>query len=346
LLCQGNSFPLSLTQKRPLLKRGLFEEAREASEIFRQASGSAPAAVIQSDTLAGKILYAVGSLAGARDLFLRAYQQALKAPGIAEKARTANLLGNIERDMGNYQNARCYFQDALEAWQKTGDAECIAGANNNLGNLEMSLGNFAAAGQYHSDTLKRWLEIGNVAGAALSQANLAILALEKEDGAEAIKFAGEALKNLKNAGNEMLVSLVRVIEGEGLLAAGKVRQAEKIFTGVLSDYDQNRAKLAHAGAIRGLGRVRLHEGNTDEALRLLEDAGSRYRTLKRNQEAARTLMFKGEALLQAARCNEALIAMRQAMQEFEQMKAGRDHERAEARIRSIEVDADSEKETG
>ncbi len=329
-----------------LLKRGLFEEARKASEIFRQASGSTPAAVIQSDTLSGKILYAAGSLAGARDLFLRAYHQALQAPGIAEKARTANLLGNVERDMGNYENARCYFQDALEAWQKTGDAECIAGANNNLGNLEMSLGNYAAAGKYHSDTLKRWLEIGNVAGAALSQANLAILALEKGDGAEAIKFAGEALKNLKNAGNEMLVALVRVIEGEGLLATGKVRQAEKIFSGVLGDYDQNRAKLAHAGAVRGLGRVRLHEGNTDEALRLLEDAGSRYRTLKRNQEAARTLMFKGEALLLAARRHEALLAMRQAMQEFEQMKAGRDRERSEARIRSIEVDADSEKETG
>lgn len=86
---------------------------------------------------------------------MRAYQEALKAPGMSEKARTANLLGNVERDMGNYQNARCYYQDALEAWQKNGDAECIAGANNNLGILEMSLGNFAAAGRYHSDTLKR-----------------------------------------------------------------------------------------------------------------------------------------------------------------------------------------------
>lgn len=327
-----------------LLKRGLLEEAREASESFRQISGSSPAGIIQADTLSGKILYAGGDLAGARNLFLRAYQEALKAPGISEKARTANLLGNVERDMGNYQNARCYYQDALEAWQKTGDAECIAGANNNLGILEMSLGNFAAAGRYHSDTLKRWLEIGNVAGAALSQTNLAILALEKEDGPEALKFATEALKNLKNAGNEMLVSIVKVIEGEALLAAGKARQAEKIFAGVLSDYDQNRARLAHAGAVRGLGRVRLQDEKTDEALQLLEDAGNRYRTLKRNQEAARTLMFKSKALLQAGRRDEASTAARQAMKEFEQMKAGHDRDKAAALLRSIEGDTNSEKE--
>jgi len=329
-----------------LLKRGLFEEAREASEAFRQASGSSPTGIIQSNTLSGKILYAVGDLAGAKNLFLKAYQESLQAPGIAEKARTANLLGNVERDLGNYQNARCYYQDALEAWQKTGDAECIAGANNNLGILEMSLGNFTAAGKYHSDTLKRWLEIGNVAGAALSQTNLAILALEKEDGAEALKFAGEALKNLKNAGNEILVSIVRVIEGEALLAERKIRQAEKTFTSVLNDFVQNRAKIAHAGATRGLGRVRLQEGKTDEALQLLEEAVSQYRILKRNQEAARTLMFKGEALLHANRCDEALIVMRQAMLEFEQMKAGHDREKAEARIRSIESDANTKKETG
>ena len=102
-------------------------------------------------------------------------------------------------------------------------------------------------------------------------------------------------------------------------------------------------------AARTLSKSRerpLQEGKTDEALQLLEEAVSQYRILKRNQEAARTLMFKGEALLHANRCDEALIVMRQAMLEFEQMKAGHDREKAEARIRSIESDANTKKETG
>ncbi len=318
-----------------LHKAARYDEALKAATNLRIFSGHNSQRMIQADSLEAKILYAQGNFSAARPLFLKAFKAAQKQPGLSEKARCANNLGNLERDLGKYAKARGYFLAALQAWEKAGDVEGMAGANNNLGNLAMSLGDYELAQQHHSETLKSWLSTGNIAGAILSQANLAILALELQNGENAVQFAGQALKNLGESGNVVLVSLVRVIEAEGLLLQKKIEAAEAGFKKVLEEFSPDKAKLAHAGAIRGLGKVSLLKNHEKEALDYFEEAHESYIRLKRSQEAARTKVLVAETMLKMKRQREAYSLLLAAEKEFQTMKAAHDLKKVRALLRKI-----------
>ncbi|MFZ5950565.1 MAG: adenylate/guanylate cyclase domain-containing protein [Candidatus Rifleibacteriota bacterium] len=318
-----------------LNKAARYDEALIVAADFRKIAGHDTQRLIQADSLEAKILYAQGNFAAARPLFLKAYRMAQKQPGLSEKARCANNLGNVERDLGNYTKARGYFFAALNAWEKAGDVEGVAGANNNLGNLAMSLGDYKLAQQHHSETLKSWLSMGNLAGAVLSQANLAILSLELQNGEQAVNFAREAMKNLGASGNVVLVSLVRVIEAEGLLLLKMVDDAESGFKKVLEEFNPDKAKLAHAGASRGLGKVCLLKNREKEALAYFEQAQIAYSKLKRSQEAARTQILVAETMLKMKRHPEAQTLLLAVEKEFQTMKAARDLKKVRAMLKKI-----------
>ncbi len=318
-----------------LLKAGRFSEALEAAKIFRKYTFNDARTSIQADTLEGKIEYAQGNFSSARTLFLRAYKASKQQPGLSEKAISANLLGNNERDLGNYTKARKYFLDALKAWERAGDIEGIAGGNNNLANLAMSVGDFKLSEKHHSEALKRWKNAGNVAGAALSLANLAILSLEQGRGIDAVSHARNAMQSMGAGGNVTLTSFVRVIEGEGLFLSGDAEEAEKRFSQVLKEFSPERARLAHAGAKRGLGKIQALKNNFIEALRFFTEAEENFVQLKRSQEATRTGVLIAETLLKQG---EKVLARRklvEAEKAFATMKAAKDLTRVRSLLKKI-----------
>jgi class 3 adenylate cyclase/tetratricopeptide (TPR) repeat protein len=308
-----------------LLKAARFEEATEAAKSFRSCiSRSDSRTKILSETIEGKIAYAQGNVTEARKFFLKAYKAAQKEQGLSEKAKTANHLGNVERDTGNYAKARKYYLAALKTWETTGDIEGIAGANNNLGNLAMSVGDFSLAHKHHTETLKSWISTGNVAGMALSQANLAILSLELDDGLKAIEFAKDAAKNLGAGKSIVLLALIKVIEGEGYLLENKISQAKKVFKAVLGNLSSDKTLLPKAGALRGMGKVSLAQHDIPKALELLSEAEELYLKLKRTQEAARTAVCIAEALLANKKNEAAMVKLEGAQKDFKAMKAKKD----------------------
>jgi tetratricopeptide (TPR) repeat protein len=279
---------------------------------------------LAADMLEGKIAHTEGRFADAAALYARAYEQAEAVGSLSKRARAANNLGNAARDLGDYDAAQRHFERALEIWERTGDTECIAGAHNNLGNLAMSRGHFGEATRQHERSLAACRQIGNVHGAALAQANLAILAVEQEDAATALGFAHGALETLGASGNALLRGLARVVLGEAHLAAGDVAPARQAFEQTLREHDEARHPLAAAGAWRGLGRVALADGSPADALPWLDRACAAFERLQRAQEAARTALYRAEALWRSGEMGRARTELEGALARFVAMRADRD----------------------
>jgi predicted ATPase len=292
---------------------------------------------LQADMLEGKIAHTEGRFADAAALYARAYERAEAVGSLSERARAANNLGNAARDLGDYDAAQAHFARALEIWARTGDTECIAGAHNNLGNLAMSRGDFAAATEHHEGSLAACREIGNVHGAALAQANLATLAMEEGDGARAVRSARGALDTLGESGNELLRGLARVVLGEAYLALGDVDAARDAFEQGLREHDDTPHPLAAAGAWRGLGRVALLEGRPAGALPWLQRALETFAALTRAQEAARTELYRAEALWGLGETERARTVLEQALARFVAMRADRDVDRTAALLRRLGI---------
>ncbi|HEV8674892.1 MAG TPA: adenylate/guanylate cyclase domain-containing protein [Methylomirabilota bacterium] len=320
----------------------LYHRANRTGEaLARVAEGRAAApsedrlAAVRADMLEGRIAHTEGRFADAATLYGRAYEAAEEIGSLSHRARAANNLGTAARDLGDYTGARRHFERALQIWERTGDTEGIAGAHNNLGNLAMSQGDLALAREHHGQSVARFRQIGNVHGAALAQANLAILAMEEDDGAGAVASAEAALETLGDSGNALLRGLILVVLGETRLACGETAAATALFERVRDEYDEARHPLALAGAWRGLGRVGLARGTPAEALPLLDRALEAFERLTRAQEAARTLLYRAEALWQLGQPDRACADLEAALARFVAMRADRDVRRVERLLREL-----------
>jgi len=281
---------------------------------------------IQVDMLEGKLLHALGRFSQARRLLTTAYEAAFQSGTLSERARASNGLGNVARDQGDYEDAAKYFTEALSLWDRVGNVECMAGAHNNLGNLAMSRGDLAAARFHQEAAWSAFARISNVQGAAMAQANLAMLELEDDDPQGALHLARAALDALGSA-HEWLRYLVRLVEADALLATGQPDAARAAYEDIRQHCAAQRHPLAEAGALRGLARVMMAKGRHEEALPTLESACEIYDRVKRSQEAARTRMAMGEALLALGRKAEARERLAEAARVFESMNALRDIQR-------------------
>jgi tetratricopeptide (TPR) repeat protein len=280
-------------------------------------------------------LHAAGRFADAMRMYARAYATAERGGNLLERARASNNLGNAARDLGQYAEAQLHFTRALELWHQTGDVECIAGARNNLGNLAMSQGDFTKALEHHRESLSICSLIGNVQGAVLAQAKLAILSIEQSDGQGAIATAKEALISLGDAGHMLLRGLIHVVLGEGHLECGDVTACQEEFDRVLKEFDEPTYPLVVAGALRGLGRAALLQGSYSLSLERLDRALGIYESLKRDQEAARTRLYRAEALWRSGDTERARRELERARKRFRLMQASRDAKRADQLLHQI-----------
>jgi tetratricopeptide (TPR) repeat protein len=304
------------------------DRTREALAFVVDARAAAPTddlvIAARADMLEGKIAHTEGRFAEAAGLYARAYEAAERIGSLSDRARAANNLGNAARDLGDYPGARRHFERALEIWGRTGDTECIAGAYNNLANLALSQGDFTAAREHHARAFALFREIGNVHGAALAQGNLALLAIEEGDGPGAVASAEAALEALADSGNALLQGLLLVVLGEACLARGDATAAQPVLERVLREYDEGRHPLALAGAWRGLGRVALLRGEPAAALPLLDRALEAFERLRRAQEAARTALYRAQALWRLGERDRACADLQEVLGRFVAMRADRD----------------------
>ncbi len=305
------------------------EAAIEALQRCREAAPEKRSrTAVRADLLEGSIAHTRGDFKCAAALYETAYEMAGQIGSLSERARAMNNLGNAARDVGDYPVARSHYEKALELWSRIGETECIAGAHNNLGNLAMSTGDYVVAREHYGQSLAAALKIGNVHGAALANANLAILALEENDGREAVSSARAALELLEESANDLLRGLVEVVLGDGLVLCNETDDAAEHYQRVFTGFTEANHPLAIFSAKRGMARAAAARGDLENAEKLLSYAASGFQKLKRSQEEARTILEHARLKLRSGNTGEARRLAANALERFQEIRAGRDADRA------------------
>ncbi len=276
--------------------------------------------LIQLKILEGTIKHTQGKLEEAKRLYDAAYILTKEDKYLSELAKVINCLGNVERDLGNYSESQNLFEQALELWERTGNVHYIAGMHNNLGNIAMSLADYQKAKSHQESAFKAYQLAGNVFGSALACANLAMLDNEQGNFESGIAGATNALKIL-GEGGQWLKGLILGILGEAYLLASRIEDAKDIFLDISTNFSEKEHPLAFAGALRGLGQVKLFESNFIEAEKLLNEATIKYEDLQRTQESARSRTLKAKVLLKLEQKELAKAELLKALTSLKTIKA-------------------------
>ena len=124
------------------------------------------------------------------------------------------------------------------------------------------------------------------------------------------------------------MALALIALGEGLLGDQNLKEARKEFESIQKEYNEKTHPLAIAGALRGLGRIALQEGDLGGAIFQLEKAAQFFGQLKRKQELARTVLYLAQALRQKGENKKASSKFEEALKAFHSFNAQKDLERA------------------
>lgn len=278
-------------------RAGEFEKARHNLRLRGNCQGLPDSlGSVHADILEGKIAHAEGKFLEASDIFSKVHQIAENSKNMSALSNACINLGNVMRDLGNYPTAYKRFQEALKICEEIGIKESIAGIQVNLGNLALSQGQLEDAFHHHQKSYVAFTEMGNVNGIALSQINMAVASLEKGDAIRAVESAQSAIATLGDSDNAMLRGVSLVVLGESHLLCDAMEKSEEIFESIVRDYDKANHQLAVAGSLRGLGRIALKQKNFIKALAHLDSALEIYERIRREQEAARTILWRAEAI--------------------------------------------------
>ena len=277
--------------------------------------------------------------------------------------------GNALVAICEWEEAKEWYREDMEIRGEPEDGKDIAMAFGNLGRAHMYLGEWSAAADCFERSLARAREIGCEYSLGLSLGNSALLhvrmgALDEavRRFREAVARAGTAtddcglastlsdfgeLEHLRGndqaalelfARSEELMEQSGAIDdlpelhrrkAESLAALGHRDDAETLVTAARNAAEEMGNRLEAANCLRVLGEL---AADSDEAVRLLEDAIERLRALGAPYELNQTLQVVGRVLLGAGLRDAAVERLTEARDGFKRLGARRDARRAQEEL--------------
>ncbi|HTY08233.1 MAG TPA: tetratricopeptide repeat protein, partial [Candidatus Edwardsbacteria bacterium] len=117
--------------------------------------------------------------------------------------KTVNIIGNIQRRMGDYQAAAQRYLAVLAQARSGGDKLMEASACNNLGNVSHSLGTEEEATSYYQQGLALFRELGETRYATMTLINLAGIHRMRRQHEQALDCCRQALAVFPQFGDRM-----------------------------------------------------------------------------------------------------------------------------------------------
>lgn len=241
------------------------------------------------------------------------YQQSLaileRLNNPLETASNLPNLANALREQGRLQESIARYRAAVDIF-KTFDARRDLGVN--LGNLGIAyddLGDHASACAHYREALDLHRELGNRRGEAMTLGNLGQAAHAQTLYEQAESHHREALELHRETSSQRAECAALGNLGETLLERGRTTEARHTLLRCLQLGDTIQPQIS--AVFRGvLALLCVAEGQTDEALRLIEKAEPCIQSLI--PEYARFLCRKSQVLLAAGRPESARQALARA----------------------------------
>jgi CHAT domain-containing protein/Tfp pilus assembly protein PilF len=234
------------------------------------ARAQTSAADIERSSDLGEELRKKGDYAGALERFRWSEKASREIGDAGHLATSLQLIGGVQRLLGEYVDAEANYREAIATAEKAGDFHRLTFVMNNLANL------FGAQGRYPETIamLRKCLEINqreNIEDAAPWQ-NLAISYALQGDHARSLDSFLSALRLYEKQKNADKIALVHYNIGVLQIKQGNYAAARRELTEAQNLAEKSGDKLVAAQAQSDLGKVLEREGRLPEALQTFEKA--------------------------------------------------------------------------
>jgi CHAT domain-containing protein/Tfp pilus assembly protein PilF len=282
-LRQAESIPTDISQQgRLLTTQGLvyidLGEYRQAYPILLRAMSVPTQDIVQENRkriALGETLYYLGS-----------YQQALSYLQIAQRAsgdrndyaKTLNIIGDINFELGQYEEAKQSYQQSLGVRQSVGDRKGTIRSLNNLGRVEQVLGDAQAALKLYSQSLDLAESLGDLGIQAVVLNSLGLVALDLGLKNQALDYLERSLnisRNFTAARVQTLISL-----GLFYRQQEEYDKAIEYYQEALAWARQKGDRIGETKALKGLGEILLKQKKTPEAIKALQTSAEVFELLR------------------------------------------------------------------
>lgn len=180
--------------------------------------------------------------------------------------------GFYEFTHSNYDNAFSSFNRALQIFQDIQDREGIGHANYNLGLVYLRIGDYDNSMEVHQESLRIRKELNDEEGIASCKAQIGYINSQFGHDEIAMKEYAECLKTWRKKDNKAGIGNILMALGILKTKLNKLDEAKEHLIESMNIRRQlNELNGVHA-SVNYLSAVYLREGNTIEALNLLNEA--------------------------------------------------------------------------
>ncbi len=244
-----------------------------------------------------------GDYDGARAGLLAARQKLSEIGDLWTVANLVNELGYLEEQRGRFDAALSHYREALRLRRDLGDQRALAESYNNVGYAYYLHGDYDNAAVYNDQALAIYEATDNAEGRMLAYQARGILEIARGRFDDSLKALLESLRLGRELGDEIAIAVangyigrVRHLQARYDASVKAYAEALRIFRDVSDTRGFAEFTLRNAQLMLDLGMWGAADAAIDEARQLLaEDSG----------RARRSLLFRVDAELQAARGNDA-----------------------------------------
>jgi eukaryotic-like serine/threonine-protein kinase len=250
-------------------------------------------------------------------------------------AAVLNQLGAIQEQQGDLTTAKRKLEQAFAISQQVGDRDGSAAELGNLANILNTQGDLRGARRTFKKVLRLFREVGDKAGSSEALGDIGLMSMRLGDFSVARSRLEESLAIARETGNKAQWAL-------DLSHLGNLRYDQGDLTGAETMLQQAESALRQAGdkkslpyALRLWGNVLAAKADLtgarqkyEEALKIATEDGAK-------QETAQIQIALADLALDQGHFTDAERFCRQALQQFEAMKASDDEILARATLTQV-----------
>ena len=277
--------------------------AEEAMRIFSEVGdlgGEARAAHVLGD-----IQFDAGDVNGARASYQRAIELSNRIGYVLEKAAAVASLSRIASFQGDSAEAERLILEANSIWRAVPDRRQLPWGLNALGSIRLGQGRLAEAEALHREALKMSRDSGD-RGSYLHEGYSGLLTALAVQGRldEASRLGDEALRASRDLADPSWIAQHAAEVGSLDFERGRLADAKRMFSEAL-EIRRKIGEYTVADSELLLARVRLEEGNAEEAGQLAQSASREFASADRKADQAGAEAAIAEAMLLLGRRDDA-----------------------------------------
>ncbi|MDD4307770.1 MAG: tetratricopeptide repeat protein [Thermoplasmata archaeon] len=295
--------------------------------------------------LLGIISWFRGSYDEALDHYHKALTLQRETGDERAKVNTLNNIGVILMETGRLDAALEHFNEGLAYEEKVGDKDGMAGTLDNLGNLYHTRGELDRALGYHLRGLEFYRMAGDKNGIAWSLSSLGYTYPDLGDVRKGIECHLESVELCREIGDQHILVYNYYGLAESYSRIGEFTEALRFVDLALSNSREIGARREEGASVYVLGTIQCRMGKLEESRKSFAEAKEILSGVGETSMLTMVDYDYGLLLEKEGKKDEAVSALREALESFKRMEMGlwqRKTEAALARLGAFNCAAGSE----